>query len=90
MFKSPKPLLAMALLATITTDASYAGNYQIGTPATAVQIAGWDIDIRPDGKGLPVGSGNAINGEESYETFCASCHGFFVEGEGRWPVLAGI
>ena len=89
MFKSPKPLLAMALLATITTDASYAGNYQIGTPATAVQIAGWDIDIRPDGKGLPVGSGNAINGEESYETFCASCHGVFGEGEGRWPVLAG-
>ena len=39
--------------------------------------------------GLPVGSGNAVDGEETYETFCASCHGVFGEGEGRWPVLTG-
>ena len=89
MFKLPKPVLAIALLASMTAGASYAENYQIGTAATAIQIAGWDIDIRPDGKGLPVGSGNAINGEEGYEIFCASCHGVFGEGEGRWPVLAG-
>ena len=31
------------------------GQYDIGTPATASEIAGWDIDIRPDGKGLPPG-----------------------------------
>ncbi|MFT5069419.1 MAG: cytochrome c5, partial [Candidatus Paceibacteria bacterium] len=28
-------------------------------------------------------------GEETYETFCASCHGVFGQGEGRWPALAG-
>ena len=89
MFRSPKSIFALALFAFLAAGGSYAQDYQIGTAATAVEIAGWDIDIRPDGKGLPAGSGNAINGEETYETFCASCHGVFGEGEGRWPALAG-
>ena len=88
MFKLPKPVLAIALLASMTAGASYAENYQIGTAATAIQIAGWDIDIRPDGKGLPVGSGNAINGEEGYEIFCASCHGVFGEGDNEVRLTA--
>ena len=52
-------------------------------------IAGWDIDIRPDGMGLPPGQGSVAEGEPLYEAKCASCHGLFGEGEGRWPVLAG-
>lgn len=67
-------------------DASY---YGYGEPATPEEIAGWDIDVRPDGKGLPVGSGTVSYGEELYEAKCASCHGAFGEGEGRWPKLAG-
>ena len=39
------------------------GLYSIGTPASAEEIAGWDIDIRPDGKGLPAGSGSGEEGE---------------------------
>ena len=47
------------------------GQYGIGTPATASEIAGWDIDIRPDGKGLPAGSGSVdiqvtMNASEEY------------------------
>lgn len=61
----------------------------IGEKATAEIIAGWDIDVRPDGKGLPVGQGSVVEGESLYEAQCASCHGLFGEGEGRWPVLAG-
>ena len=89
MFRSPKSTFALVLFACLAPGVCYAQGYQIGTAATAVEIAGWDIDIRPDGKGLPAGSGNAVNGEETYETFCASCHGVFGEGEGRWPVLTG-
>ena len=89
MFKLPKSTLALTLVSCMVAGGSYAENYQIGTAATAVEIGGWDIDIRPDGKGLPTGSGNALNGEETYETFCASCHGVFGEGQGRWPALAG-
>ncbi len=65
------------------------GEYGIGQPATAEEIAGWDIDIRPDGKGLPPGSGSVEDGEMLYEEKCASCHGSFGEGVGRYPVLAG-
>jgi len=65
------------------------GEYGIGKPATPEEIAGWDIDIRPDGMGLPPGSGSVEDGEMLYEEKCASCHGSFGEGVGRYPVLAG-
>jgi Cytochrome c. len=65
------------------------GHYGIGTTATAKEIAGWDIDVRPDGKGLPKGEGSVAQGEPMYEAKCASCHGSFGEGEDRWPPLAG-
>lgn len=63
--------------------------YGFGQAATQAQIAGWDIDIRPDGLGLPEGKGSVEDGEWLYEDKCASCHGTFGEGEGRWPKLAG-
>jgi len=63
--------------------------YDIGQAATKEQIAGWDIDVRPDGMGLPEGEGSVEDGELLYEDKCASCHGTFGEGEGRWPKLAG-
>ena len=66
-----------------------AGHYGIGKTASADEIAGWDIDIRPDGLGLPVGSATPEDGEMLYEDLCASCHGSFGEGVGRYPVLAG-
>ena len=63
--------------------------FNLGTIATAEQVAGWDIDVRPDGKGAPIGSGTAFDGEEVYAERCASCHGNFGEGVDRWPVLSG-
>ena len=55
----------------------------------AEQIAGWDIDVRPDGSGLPPGKGSVKQGAEVYADQCAACHGTFGEGEGRYPKLAG-
>jgi len=83
--------VAFFLIAILTAlpAPAYTGDYGIGTPATAEEIAGWDIDIRPDGKGLPPGSGSVEDGEMMYEEKCASCHGSFGEGVGRYPVLAG-
>ena len=63
--------------------------FGLGALATAEQIAGWDIDVRPDGKGAPIGSGTAADGEEVYAERCAGCHGDFGEGVDRWPILAG-
>lgn len=70
-------------------DPARAGYYGYGETATPEMIAGWDIDIRPDGKGLPPGSGTAEQGEPIYEKKCSTCHGVFGEGAGRWPKLAG-
>jgi S-disulfanyl-L-cysteine oxidoreductase SoxD len=61
----------------------------VGRVATQQEIAGWDIDIRPDGHGLPVGKGTARQGEPLYLERCAACHGEFGESVGRWPILMG-
>lgn len=65
------------------------GVFGLGRPATEAEIAAWDIDVRPDGKGLPEGSGTVLEGEQVYFDQCAMCHGDFGEGIGRWPVIAG-
>ena len=63
-------------------------NYGIGHAATPEQIAGWDIDVRPDGQGAPPGHGSVKEGEKVYLDKCAACHGEFGESAGRWPQLA--
>ena len=77
----------MVASAVAATDKS--GYYGYGQLATLEQIAGWDIDVRPDGVGLPPGSGTVEDGETLYEEQCAACHGSFGEGVGRFPSLAG-
>ena len=63
--------------------------YGLGRVAHKAEIAAWDVDVLPDGRGLPQGSGNAYDGEEIFAEKCASCHGDFAEGVDNWPVLAG-
>ena len=87
MFKSLRVSVVVVTLAL--SGIVSAGPLGIGSTATPEMIAGWDIDIRPDGVGLPPGQGSVAAGEPLYEAKCASCHGLFGEGEGRWPVLAG-
>jgi len=47
----------------------------IGRPATPNEIAALDVDVRPDGAGLPAGRGTAAEGEQIYASRCATCHG---------------
>ena len=61
----------------------------LGRPALPAEIKAWDIDVRPDGVGLPPGKGTVRQGDELFQAQCASCHGEFGQGNGRWPVLAG-
>lgn len=66
-------------------------NFGIGRPATEEEIAAIDIDIMPDGSGLPDGSGTYAEGETLYVEQCASCHGENLEGikETGAPALIG-
>ena len=49
--------------------------FGIGRPATAAEIAVLDIDVGPDGAGLPPGRGTAADGAPIYAARCAACHG---------------
>lgn len=65
------------------------GVLHLGRAATPDEVAAWNIDVRPDGLGLPEGHGTVAQGEAIFTDQCAVCHGDFGEGAGRWPVLAG-
>ncbi len=61
----------------------------IGRAATPAEVAAWDIDVRPDLKGLPSGSGSVAKGQQVWETKCSSCHGVFGESNQVFNPLIG-
>ncbi len=62
----------------------------IGRLATPAEISAWDIDVRPDFKGIPKGEGTADQGQNVWESKCASCHGTFGESnEVFTPIIGG-
>ena len=80
---------ALTLCAAAIAGVAVAGPLGLGRSATEAEVRAWDIDVRPDGAGLPKGSGDVETGEEVFIEQCAVCHGDFGEGVDRWPVLAG-
>ena len=66
----------------------YPETYGHGRIPSATEISEWDIDIRPDGEGLPVGTGSVEEGRDLYAAQCAICHGARGVG-GPFDVLAG-
>lgn len=83
-------LLASSGLAAFAQMIESASKYPgIGRAATAKEIAAWDIDVRPDFKGLPAGSGTVAQGQDIWESRCASCHGIFGESNEVFSPLIG-
>lgn len=66
-----------------------AGIDAIGTPVRALDLAAWDIDIAPDGRGLPSGSGDVAMGGRIFAAKCAACHGAKGEGLLGDPLVGG-
>lgn len=66
---------------------SSGGRFGFGQPATDAQIAAENIDVRPDGTGLPQASGMAAQGQAIYTAKCASCHGATGREGGNGPIL---
>ena len=82
-----------ALVAAVLTASGAvfaAERYDFGRPATPNEIAGWDIDVAPDGAGLPPGHGDARQGEVIFAAKCASCHGAHGEGKPMDRLVGGI
>jgi len=89
MSKYRKLIATTALAATLTAGPALAEKLGLGRPALPEEIAAWDLDVSPDGTGLPEGSGSVADGEALFVDYCAVCHGDFAEGVGNWPKLAG-
>ena len=73
-------LLFTILLTLIGTNAGADQRYGLGKPIGPEELAGWDIDVRPDGKGLPPGKGSVNAGNGVFAEACSSCHGERGEG----------
>ena len=67
-------------------SASYPG---LGRTATPKEVAMWDIDVRPDFKGLPAGAGSVAKGQDVWEAKCAHCHGIFGESNEVFSPIVG-
>lgn len=89
MSKFLKSAAALAAASATLATPVLAEKFGLGRAALPAEIAAWDQDVRPNGAGLPDGSGDALVGEEVFAEKCASCHGDFAEGIDNWPKLTG-
>ncbi|MEY2954217.1 MAG: hypothetical protein RLZZ401_2304 [Pseudomonadota bacterium] len=79
--------LSTALAQTVVSAGSkYPG---VGRAATPQEVTAWDIDVRPDFKGLSAGSGSVASGQHTWEAKCAGCHGVFGEANEVFSPLVG-
>ena len=93
MFRFRKAAIGIALIGLAGFSVGHAANSYvgIGRDATVKEVQAWDIDVRPDFKGLPPGSGSVAKGQEIWEGKCATCHGIFGEsGEFFNPIIGGV
>jgi len=79
----------IALVAVGCARATVVETPNLGQPATAAQIAGWDISVGPDGIGLPPGSGTPARGALVYEQKCQACHGAKGAGQPNDRLVGG-
>ena len=93
MCSSRKPwsllLLSVLMSASAGVQAQSTQYPHLGRPATAQELKAWDIDVRPDFKGLPAGSGSVAQGQDVWEAKCAQCHGIFGESNEVFSPLVG-
>lgn len=71
---------ALALIGCTMPAPSPPTRYHFGHAVTPAELAAWDIDVAPDGRNLPTGSGRVANGRTLYAERCAACHGKNGEG----------
>ena len=81
-------LCCSAVAGFALTASAQSPAFGVGRPPTAEELKAIDIDIAPDGKGLPPGSGTAAAGKSVYTSRCETCHGP-TGTEGPQEVIVG-
>jgi hypothetical protein len=89
-------LALAALLAAIgatcmtgVTIAHAASPYGLGKPIDDARLSAWNIDVSPDGRGLPPGAGDVAHGRAVFAAKCAMCHGTAGQGGVGDPLAGG-
>lgn len=75
--------------ATSPMNASTPARYGLGSTPTPAQIAGWNIDVSPEGGGLPAGAGSVAQGAALFAAKCVACHGATGEGGPGGQLVGG-
>lgn len=87
-----RSICATALcVAALVAAPAFAGGYGygIGTPVSEAALSAWNIDVAPDGHGLPAGSGDVAHGKDVFAAKCAMCHGAQGQGGVGDPLVGG-
>ena len=74
-------LIAVYLCLTCFTLFAQEKGPKLGKIASNNLVKQWNMDIFPDGTGLPQGNGSVSFGKQIYQKRCISCHG--VDGTGN-------
>jgi S-disulfanyl-L-cysteine oxidoreductase SoxD len=80
---------AVLLALTFGAGAAFAEGPNLGMQITEGDITAWNIDVLPDGTGLPTGSGAAKQGAPIYAQKCALCHGENGKGGSASALVGG-
>ena len=80
---------SMPVLAQQQHQRGSARHFELGRAPTAEEIRVWDIDVAPDGAGLPEGAGTVEQGKALFAQQCAACHGAAGEGAPADALVGG-
>ena len=78
------------LLSAVLSGEEHRPRLNIGRAALEKDVLKADKFVTPEGKGLPAGHGNAVEGKAIFERRCAKCHGQRGEGADDAPLVGGI
>jgi mono/diheme cytochrome c family protein len=84
--------IVLAAAALLIAAPAYADSprYQLGRTPTAAEIDAWNIDVLPNGQGLPPGHGSVAEGREIFAETCAACHGDKGQGGPAERLVGGF
>ena len=86
---SMRKRLIVAAVLVLGSSAAFAQAPNLGKPINPAEIAAWDINILPDGTGLPPGSGTPAAGSRIYTAKCSVCHGENGKGGPNAALVGG-
>jgi len=86
--RSASLAIAFTLLCSAARLGAQSPAFGLGHTPKAEELKSIDIDITPDGQGLPPGAGTAAAGKDVYTRRCETCHGPTGK-EGPQDVLVG-